>query len=110
MVKKLESIWDCSRMMLPEHKIRIISDERGQQQRDRKKPLLDGQEWELIDQVFAYSKRYREQITITQFKQVQDIKIRGVVMAIDKQLRRIKLQMEYDYDWIKIDDVIQVTT
>lgn len=110
MVKKLESIWDCSRMMLPEHKIRIISDERGQQWRDRKKPVLDAQEWEMIDQVLAYSKRYREQITITQFEPVRDIKIRGIVMAVDKQLRRIKLQTDDDYDWIKIDDVIQVTT
>lgn len=110
MVKKLESIWDCSRMMLPEHKIRIISDEREQQWRDRKKPVLDAQEWELIDQVLTYSKRYGEQITITQFEQVQDIKIRGIVMTIDKHLRRIKLQTDDDYDWIKIDDVIQVTT
>ncbi|MEK4880106.1 MULTISPECIES: YolD-like family protein [Paenibacillus] len=46
MVKKLESIWDCSRMMLPEHKIRIISDERAQSLRS--KPILDAQEWELI--------------------------------------------------------------
>ncbi|MEK5400194.1 YolD-like family protein [Paenibacillus sp. FSL K6-2859] len=97
-------------MMLPEHKIRIISDERGHQWRDRKKPVLDSQEWDLIDQLLAYSKRYREEITITQFEPVQDIKIQGVVMAIDKELRRIKLQMEYDYDWIKIDDVIQVTS
>ncbi|MFF2910032.1 YolD-like family protein [Paenibacillus sp. NPDC057934] len=108
MVRKLESIFDCSRMMLPEHKIRIISDERAQSLRS--KPVLDSQEWELIDQVLAYSKRYREQITITQFDPVRDIKIRGVVLAVDRQLRRIKLQMEYDYDWIKIDDVIQVTT
>lgn len=72
--------------------------------------MLDAQEWELIDQVLAYSKRYREQITITQFEPVQDIKLRGIVLAIDKQLRRIKLQTDDDYDWIKIDDVIQVTT
>ncbi|WP_169834386.1 hypothetical protein [Paenibacillus donghaensis] len=44
------------------------------------------------------------------FNPSQDIKIRGVVLAVDRQLRRIKFQMEYDYDWIKIDDVIQVTT
>lgn len=55
-------------------------------------------------------KRYREQITITQFEPVQDTKLRGVMMAIDRQLRRIKLQTVDDYDWIKIDDVIQVTT
>ncbi|MEK4189958.1 hypothetical protein NYE35_23495 [Paenibacillus sp. FSL L8-0494] len=49
-------------------------------------------------------------MTITQFEPVQNIKLRGVVMAIDRQLRRIKLQTDDDYDWIKIDDVIQVTT
>ncbi|WP_445745081.1 hypothetical protein [Paenibacillus sp. FSL R10-2791] len=49
-------------------------------------------------------------MTITQFEPVQDIKLRGVVTAIDRQLRRIKLQTDDDYDWIKIDDVIQVTT
>jgi hypothetical protein len=95
-------------MMLPEYKQRIIIDERMQSLRS--KPVPDSQEWELIDQVLAYSKRYREQITITQFEPVQDIKIWGVVMAIDRQLRRIKLQLENDYDWINVDDVIQVTT
>ncbi|WP_440960521.1 YolD-like family protein [Paenibacillus nitricinens] len=72
--------------------------------------MLDAQEWELIDRALAYSKRHRKQITITQFEPVQDIKIRGVGMAIDRQLRRSKLQMENDYDLINIDDVIQVTT
>ncbi|WP_342435891.1 YolD-like family protein [Paenibacillus sp. FSL L8-0436] len=109
-MKKLESIFDCSRMMTPEHKLRIISDEREQQWRDRKKPVLDAQELELIDQVLAYSKRYGEQITVTMFDPVQDIKVRGVVLAVDRQLRQIKLQMEYDYSWIKIDGVIQVIT
>ncbi|MNC83398.1 YolD-like protein [compost metagenome] len=72
--------------------------------------MLDAQEWELIDQVLAYSKRYNEQITITLFDPEQDHKIRGVVMSVDLQLRQVKLQIEYDYDWIKIDDVIQATT
>jgi hypothetical protein len=48
MVEKMESILDCSRMMLPEHKIRIISDKREQQWRDREKLVLDPQKWELI--------------------------------------------------------------
>lgn len=107
-MKKLESIFDCSRMLLPEHKLRIISDERAQGLRS--KPILDAQEWELIDQVLSYSKRYNEQITITLFDPGQDIKVRGVVLAVDRQLRQIKFQMGYDYDWIKIDNVIQVST
>jgi hypothetical protein len=108
MVKKLESIWDCSRMMLPEHKIRIISDERAQSLRS--KPVLDSQEWELIDHLFSYSKRYNERITITLFDPGQDINVRGVVLAVDRQLRQIKFKMENDYNWIKIDNVIRVTT
>jgi len=74
-LKKLESIFDCSRLMLPEHKRRIISDERAQGLRT--KPVLDAQEWELIDQVLAYSKRYNEQITITLFDPSKDIKVRS---------------------------------
>ncbi|MNO46957.1 YolD-like protein [compost metagenome] len=108
MVKKLGSIFDCSRMMLPEHKQRIITDE--SMQGLRSKPVLDAQEWELIDHVLTYSKRYNEMVTITLFDPRQDIEIRGVVLAVDRQLRQIKFQMEHDYDWIKIDNVIQVTS
>lgn len=107
-MKKLENIFDCSRMMLPEHKLRIISDERAQGLRT--KPVLDAQEWELIDQVLAYSKRYNEQIIITLFDPAEDIKVRGVVLAVDRQLRQIKFQVELDCNWIKIDNVIRVTT
>ncbi|MEK5237602.1 YolD-like family protein [Paenibacillus sp. FSL L8-0470] len=107
-MKKFDSIFDCSRVMTPEHKRRIIQDE--ERQRLRSKPVLDAQEWELIDQVLAYSKRYNEQITITLFDPEKDHKIRGVVMSVDLQMRQVKLQIEYEYDWIMIDDVIQATT
>lgn len=106
MVKKLGSIFDCSRMMLPEHKQRIITDERMQSLRS--KPVLDVQEWELIDHVLTYSQRYNEQETITLFDPRHDIEIRGIVLAVDRQLRQIKFQMEHDCDLIKIDNVIQV--
>ena len=76
-MKKLESIFDCSRMMLPEHKLRIISDEQAQGLRS--KPILDAQEWELIDQLLAYSKRYNEQITLTLFDPRRDIEVSGLV-------------------------------
>lgn len=108
-MKKLDSIFDCSRMMTPEHKRRIIEDE-ANHSLQRRKPVLDPQEWERIDQVLAYSMRYKEQLTVTLFVPDQDLKIRGVVMGMDRQLRQIKLQMEYDYVWINIDDVIQLTT
>ncbi|WP_342436675.1 hypothetical protein NSS79_25585 [Paenibacillus sp. FSL L8-0436] len=58
-MKKLESIFDCSRMMTPEHKQRIINDEQEQEWRDRKRPVLDVQEWELIDRALGYSLQER---------------------------------------------------
>ncbi|WP_438497996.1 YolD-like family protein [Paenibacillus sp. IHBB 3054] len=110
MADKLNSIFDCSRMMLPEHKRRIINDEQEQGWRDRKMPVLDAQEWELIDQALIYSMQQRQQITVNLFNLEQDIKLRGMVLKVDRQLRRIKLQLEDDYDWVKIDDLIGVIT
>lgn len=57
-MKKHESIFDCSRTMLPEHKLRIINDERAQGLRS--KPVLNAQEWELIDPFRKVSVWYRE--------------------------------------------------
>jgi hypothetical protein len=78
-MKKLESIFDYNRMMLLELKLRIISEERAQSLRN--KPLLDAQEWELIDHVLANSKRYNEQISIALFDPSQDIMIGGVLVV-----------------------------
>lgn len=41
MSRKLESIWDCSRMVMPEHKQRILHEERSQEWIGR--PELDPQ-------------------------------------------------------------------
>ncbi|MNO64999.1 YolD-like protein [compost metagenome] len=106
-MRKLESIFDCSRMMLPEHKQRIIADENKQELHNR--PMLDAQEWELIDQALAFSMHGNEPVTISLFNPAGNLKVRGVVLAVDRLLRQIKLQMEYDYEWIKTDDIIGVT-
>lgn len=108
MARKLESVWEGSRFMLPEHvqQLKQEMQERGQ----RSKPLLDPDELELIDQALGYSLLEREQITIILFDPYKDLKVRGVVQRVDRQLRRIKFQSEEDYSWIKIDDVIRVIT
>lgn len=108
MVRKLESVWEGSRFMLPEHvqQLRQEMQERGR----RSKPLLDPDELELIDQALGYSLLEQEQITIILFDPFADLKVRGAVLKVDKQLRQIKFQSEEDYSWIKIDDVIRVIT
>lgn len=107
-MNKSDSIFDCNRMITPEHELRIIRDE--QKQSLHSKPMLTAQERELIKQLLLYSKRYREQITVTVYQPDQKLKIRGVVVAIDRQRRLFKLQMEYDYEWIRVDEVIQIAS
>lgn len=107
-MKKLESIWGSSRFMLPEH-MQSISREMQDQGR-RNKPVLDPDEWELIDQALGYSMSEREQITIVLFDPFTDIKVRGIVHRVNLPMRQIKIQMEEDYCWIKMDDVIRIIT
>lgn len=108
MGKKLESVWEGSRFMLPEH-VQLLRQEMQEQGR-RNRPVIDPDEWEMIDQALGYSLLKAEQITIVLFDPYKDLKVRGVVVKVDRQLRRIKFQSEEDFSWIKIDDVIRVIT
>ncbi|AIQ59664.1 YolD-like family protein [Paenibacillus borealis] len=108
MGKKLESVWEGSRFLLPEH-VQLLRQEMQEQGR-RSRPAIDPDEWELIDQALGYALLEKEQITIVLFDPYKDLKVRGVVVKVDRQLRRIKFQMEEDFSWIKIDDVIRVIT
>lgn len=108
MARKLESVWEGSRFMLPEH-VQQLREEMQEQGR-RSRPAIDPDEWELIDQALGYSLLKQEQITIVLFDPYKDLKVRGVVVKVDRQLRRIKFQSEEDFSWINIDDVIRVIT
>ncbi|MCL6605610.1 MAG: YolD-like family protein [Paenibacillus sp.] len=107
MSRKLESIWDCSRMVMPEHKQRIIREEREQER--RVKPTLDPQEIELIDRALYKSMEEHSPVTLTLFAPFGDSQYKGIVMKIDRQMG-IKIRWsEDDWDWIKMNDVISVT-
>lgn len=105
--KKLEGngLWESSRMMLPEHTIRIIQDEREQLRRE--KPEIDPQEWELIDLALYHSMADHAPITLTIFDTFVDRQAKGIVMQVDRQLKRIKLRWsEDDWDWIDMSEII----
>lgn len=91
MSRKLDSIWDCSRMVMPEHKQRIIQEEKKQEKRI--KPILDPQEWEQIERELLESMSDQVPITLMLFDTYRDREYKGIVMAVDRQLRRIKLMV-----------------
>ncbi|MFD7521448.1 YolD-like family protein [Paenibacillus chitinolyticus] len=110
MGKKLEGngLYESNRMMLPEHKEAI-----QRQLRDlnkRTKPALDEQEWELITRAMAYSYTEQQQITMVKFDPFMNIEKTGVITKFDQQLKQVRLDAEGDWEWIKLGDIIKIST
>ncbi|MBT2289387.1 YolD-like family protein [Paenibacillus albidus] len=110
MRKKLEGngLWESSRMMLVEHKQRILEDARCALLQT--KPDLDPQEQEEFERMLARSMEEHSAITVTLFDPQKNRQYRGIVMKVDRQLRRIKFRWsEDDWDWINLDEIVSVT-
>lgn len=111
MAGKLEGngLWEGSRMIMPEHKVRILDD--AQMERIRTKPELDPQALEEIQRILAQSMEDHSPIMLTLFNSTEDKQIRGIVIRVDQQLQQIKLRTsDDDYEWIKIGDVIDASS
>ncbi|MEK5415277.1 YolD-like family protein [Paenibacillus sp. FSL L8-0708] len=108
--KKLEGngLWEGSRMIMPEHKNRILDDSLNEEVRS--KPDLDPQALAEISQVLAQSLEDCSPITITLFGEYEDRSIHGIVMRVDRQLKQIKFHHDDDWEWIKLEEVIEAIT
>jgi len=108
--RKLEGngLWESSRMMLPEHKSRIRSDERETMRRE--KPILDEQKWEEIERTLLLSLRNHVRVSIVLFDPYEDVVLSGFVTSIHAHTREIKLQWAEDWKWIGLDRVVEVYT
>ncbi|WP_157685598.1 YolD-like family protein [Paenibacillus donghaensis] len=107
MRKKLEGngLWESSRMMLIEHKDRILDD--AQRQELRRRPELDPQALDELQHIFAQSMEEHSAITLTLFDPEGDRTARGIVMMVNVQHRQLKFRWsEDDWDWISIKDVM----
>ncbi|MEK5277712.1 MULTISPECIES: YolD-like family protein [Paenibacillus] len=108
--KKLEGngLWEGSRMIMPEHKNRILDD--SLKEEVRSKPDLDPQALAEISQVLAQSLEDCSPITITLFGEYEERSIHGIIMRVDQQLKQIKFRQDDDWEWIKVADIIEVST
>ncbi|ULO08967.1 YolD-like family protein [Paenibacillus sp. 19GGS1-52] len=107
MGKKLEGngLWEGSRMMLPEHKIRIISDERETLRRVQ--PILDEQKQEEIECTLALSLRSHVRVTVVLFDPFENKLMSGFVTSIHTHSREFKLQWAEEWKWIEVDNVVE---
>ncbi|ASA23506.1 YolD-like family protein [Paenibacillus donghaensis] len=107
MSKKLElnGLWESSRMMLPEHKARILSDERETLRKE--KPVLDEQKQEEIECTLALSLRSHVRVTVVLFDPFKDVEVSGFVTSIHTHSREFKLQWAEEWKWIDVDNIVE---
>ncbi|MBU5356168.1 YolD-like family protein [Paenibacillus barcinonensis] len=110
MGKKLigNGIIESSRMILPEFRDAYLNEMREQERRG--KPVLDEQEFQLIENILLESFHECTTVTLTVFNPFDDEVLRGVVTIIDKPNRKIKfVRSEEDYSWIQIEEIINAS-
>lgn len=109
MSKKLQGngIWESSRMMLPQHRERIVENQRLL--RKKTKPFIHEDEWEIIFQNINLSLNEQEPVKVTIFGENEYSELRGVVTSISQYQKKLKVENECGYEWVDFDEIISVT-
>lgn len=104
MTKKLEGngLWESSRMMLPEHKARIIADNERQGRRER--PLLDAARREDIAARLTEAYRSGREVALRLFDPLADRQVRGTIGKVDAVRRRLLV----DGEWVALRDIVDI--
>ncbi|MFD1774521.1 YolD-like family protein [Paenibacillus rhizophilus] len=96
-------------MMQPEHTRRVINNNHDELRKER--PVLDPKEWEFIDQALYYSMEEHSPVTLTLFDPFTDRVAKGIVIQVDRLMKRIKLRWsEEDWDWVDMSEIIAAAT
>ncbi|MBP2240772.1 phenylpyruvate tautomerase PptA (4-oxalocrotonate tautomerase family) [Cytobacillus eiseniae] len=108
MSKKLQGngLFESSRMMLPEHKEAFILHQKSLQKKVR--PLIDDQEKERLSQIIFEAMHDRKEVIFVLFEEFNDRELRGIVVKVDQQQKKIQLTQEDTFVWINIADIIDV--
>lgn len=101
MRKKLEGngLWESSRMMLPEHKIRI--NEHSESLKHRQRIELDVDEIEQVMRALSASYQNRIPIELKMFDKLEELKVIGIV----ERVNQLTKQFMVDGEWYKFADI-----
>ncbi|PYE51516.1 YolD-like family protein [Paenibacillus barcinonensis] len=108
MSKKLQAngLWESSRMMLPQHKERII--EHRSKDNVTTRPTLHEDEVEIISLNLRMSLSYTLETDIEIFNEYGNRIIKGIVASVSASGKRIKLETETGYELLNFDDLVSV--
>jgi len=103
---KLEDngLWESSRMILPEHKVRILESNKEFLNPRRERPVLDEQEWNYINELLTMSVNSQEPITVKFYDPYAPMTVTGIVERVDSTHKRVKLSGE----WYPLDRITGV--
>lgn len=108
MSKKLENngLWESSRMMLPQHKERIV--EHISRRTVKNKPMLHDDEWDIITQNINLSLNSKENVIIEIFDEFENRSIEGKVTSVSPLGKKLKVESTTGFEWVDFDELISV--
>ncbi|ARK30617.1 YolD-like family protein [Halalkalibacter krulwichiae] len=94
-------LWESSRMFLPEHKQALLH--RKQEIKKVEKPELDEQEWQEIGIIVFDSLKHELDVKVIYWNDGFFHELVGIIDKVDLHLKRIKIRIGEDIDFIAID-------
>jgi hypothetical protein len=99
--------WESMRMMLPEH-IEAIQQHKKDLQR-KVKPVLDEDRIDELSYIIGEAIYEDRTVRVTKFDPFDDIEHVGKISKIDVYKKRIRVEMEYDFEWVNLEDILDIT-
>ncbi|EJW14693.1 YolD-like family protein [Paenibacillus alvei] len=99
-------IFEGSRFILPEHREAYLEQQHERARRQR--PMIDEQEWEQIGTRLQQAMQDRETVTLEMYDPFEVCQLTGEVIDIDILNRRVRLLLDGEKQWVKIEDILEV--
>ncbi|PAF31845.1 YolD-like family protein [Paenibacillus sp. 7516] len=97
-------LFESSRIILPEHRERLLEHKREQQRRE--KPVLDEQAIEEIVRALAVSYAEKMMVDLILFDPFKYESVSGIVIGINRSQNKVNLLLEEDERSIEIAKII----
>lgn len=99
-----EGLWS-TKFVLPEQQAAL--EKRALEERKRKRPTLDDQELQLIQQLLFESYRNHQRIKMQVYDEHEDRELEGIVTGIHTYRQEIKLAtFKDDWEWVRIENIL----
>ncbi|HSW35258.1 MAG TPA: YolD-like family protein [Candidatus Limnocylindrales bacterium] len=109
MSKKINQQFNCSKMMLPEHRERLQKQTAlSRWKEEHHRPVLDEQQQELLQHIFEQSLLHRQKIKITVLNENGYQVLEGVPLKGTSAVGQISLENSGDVKTVQTKDIVNL--